>query len=54
MNRHPAISFPAEVDFRVLTLFIRELVKVSWSMSALPSPLDISGARDGELFDDLK
>ncbi|XP_011684040.2 mitochondria-eating protein isoform X1 [Strongylocentrotus purpuratus] len=54
MNRHPAISFPAEVDFRVLTLFIRELVKVAWSMSALPSPLDISGARDGELFDDLK
>ncbi|XP_071487254.1 mitochondria-eating protein-like [Diadema antillarum] len=54
MKRHPAISFPAEVDFRVLTLFIRELVKVAWSMSALPSPLDISGARDGELFDDLK
>lgn len=54
MNRHPAISFPAEVDFRVLTIFIRELVKVAWSMSALPSPLDINGARDGELFDDLK
>ncbi|XP_054754755.2 mitochondria-eating protein-like isoform X1 [Lytechinus pictus] len=54
MNRHPSISFPAEVDFRVLTLFIREMVKVAWSMSALPSSLDITGARDGELFDDLK
>ncbi|XP_072040148.1 mitochondria-eating protein-like isoform X1 [Amphiura filiformis] len=52
MNTHPTIAFPAEVDFRVLTLFIRELVKVSWSMSALPLSLDIATARMGELYDE--
>ena len=54
MNTHPTIAFPAEVDFRVLTLFIRELVKTAWSMSALPLPLDIAAARMGELYDDNK
>lgn len=54
MNTHPTIAFPAEVDFRVLTLFIRELVKMAWSMSALPLALDIAAARMAELFDDNK
>ncbi|XP_077983629.1 mitochondria-eating protein-like [Glandiceps talaboti] len=54
MNRHPTISFPPEVDFRILTLFIRECVKVAWSMSALPSAMDVALASDGELFEDSK
>ncbi|KAJ8028846.1 Mitochondria-eating protein [Holothuria leucospilota] len=54
LNRHPVISFPAEVNFRILTLFIREVVKVSWSMTALPAPLDIAPAREGELFSEVK
>ncbi|XP_070554455.1 mitochondria-eating protein-like [Ptychodera flava] len=54
LNRHPTISFPPEVDFRVLTLFIRECVKVAWSMSALPSPLDIALASDAEVYDESK
>lgn len=54
MNRHPVISFPAEVNFRILTLFIRETVKVAWSMTALPSPLDVAHAREGEMFSEKK
>nr|XP_006823080.1 PREDICTED: mitochondria-eating protein-like isoform X2 [Saccoglossus kowalevskii] len=54
MKRHPSICFPPEMDFRVLTLFIRECVKVSWSMSALPSPVDIAPACDGDVFEDSK
>ncbi|PIK59263.1 putative mitochondria-eating protein isoform X3 [Apostichopus japonicus] len=54
MNRHPVISFPAEVNFRILTLFIRETVKVAWSMTALPSPINIAPAREGELFSEKR
>ena len=54
MNTHPVLSYPPEVDFKALSLFIRELVKVAWDMSALPNPLDIILARAAELFDDLK
>ncbi|XP_022092817.1 mitochondria-eating protein-like [Acanthaster planci] len=54
MNTHPVLSYPPEVDFKSLSLFIRELVKVAWDMSALPNPLDILPARRGELFDDFK
>jgi hypothetical protein len=38
----------------VIHSFIRESIKLAWSMLALPRPLDIAPAASLELFDDAK
>ncbi|XP_073501603.1 mitochondria-eating protein [Phyllobates terribilis] len=54
MNVNPKISFPAEVDFILISGFIREVCRVAFAMQTLEAPLDIAFAVDGELFSETK
>lgn len=54
MNVNPQISFPPEVDFVLISDLITETCKVAFAMQALDSPLDISFASDGELYNDSR
>ncbi|XP_063166552.1 mitochondria-eating protein [Candoia aspera] len=54
MNISPKISFPAGVDFIMISGLIRELCRLAFSMQTLDPPLDISFGIDGELFNEYK
>ncbi|KAM9849277.1 mitochondria-eating protein [Aulostomus maculatus] len=50
MNVDPRISFPAEVDFSLISALIRETCKVAFAMQTLDPPLDLAFASDGEFY----
>ncbi|XP_077333627.1 mitochondria-eating protein isoform X1 [Lithobates pipiens] len=54
MNVNPKISFPPEVDFILISSFIREVCRVAFAMQTIEAPLDIAFAVDGELFSETK
>ncbi|KAM9329492.1 LOW QUALITY PROTEIN: mitochondria-eating protein [Gastrophryne carolinensis] len=54
MNVNPKISFPAEVDFILISSFIREVCRVAFAMQTLEPTLDIAFAIDGELLSESK
>ncbi|XP_053556840.1 mitochondria-eating protein isoform X2 [Bombina bombina] len=54
MNVNPKISFPPEVDFILISSFIREVCRVAFAMQTLEIPLDVAFAVDGELFSESK
>ncbi|XP_039607122.1 mitochondria-eating protein isoform X1 [Polypterus senegalus] len=54
MNVNPKISFPPEVDFILISSFIREVCRLAFSMQTLEPALDIAFTTDGELFSDNK
>uniref|UniRef100_A0A2K6FWS6 Mitochondria-eating protein n=1 Tax=Propithecus coquereli TaxID=379532 RepID=A0A2K6FWS6_PROCO len=54
MNINPKISFPPEVDFCLLSDFIREICCIAFAMQTLEPPLDIAFGADGEVFNDYK
>ncbi|XP_066135164.1 mitochondria-eating protein isoform X2 [Saccopteryx bilineata] len=54
MNVNPKISFPPEVDFCLLSNFIREICCIAFAMQTLEPPLDIAFGADGEIFNDSK
>ncbi|XP_063777015.1 mitochondria-eating protein isoform X6 [Pseudophryne corroboree] len=54
MNVNPKISFPAEIDFILISSFIREVCRVAFAMQTLETPLDIAFGIDGELFSETK
>ncbi|KAL1022582.1 hypothetical protein UPYG_G00029530 [Umbra pygmaea] len=54
MNLNPRISFPPEVDFVLISKFIREACRVAFSMQTLDPPLDLAFTSDGELYSDNK
>ncbi|CAH2300188.1 mitochondria-eating isoform X1 [Pelobates cultripes] len=54
MNVNPKISFPPEVDFILISGFIREVCRLAFAMQTLEEPLDIGFAVDGELFGENK
>ncbi|XP_043827926.1 mitochondria-eating protein isoform X2 [Dromiciops gliroides] len=54
MNVNPKISFPPEVDFVVISCFIKEICCIAFAMQTLDPPLDISFGADGEIFNDCK
>ncbi|XP_030047232.1 mitochondria-eating protein isoform X2 [Microcaecilia unicolor] len=54
MNVHPKISFPPEVDFILISSFIREVCRIAFAMQTLDPPLDIAFTSDGELFSECK
>ncbi|XP_055492357.1 mitochondria-eating protein [Leucoraja erinacea] len=51
---HPKISIPIEVDFILISSFIREICRVAFAMQTLDPPLDIAFTADGELFNENK
>ncbi|XP_059845169.1 mitochondria-eating protein isoform X5 [Hypanus sabinus] len=51
---HPKISMPPEVDFILISSFIREICRVAFAMQTLEPPLDIAFTADGELFNENK
>ncbi|KAJ8397508.1 hypothetical protein AAFF_G00437840 [Aldrovandia affinis] len=54
MNVNPKISFPAEVDFMLLSGFIREVCQVAFAMQTLEPPLQLAFCSDGELYNENK
>ncbi|XP_036620148.1 mitochondria-eating protein isoform X4 [Trichosurus vulpecula] len=54
MNVNPKISFPPEVDFIVISCFIKEICCIAFAMQTLDPPLDIAFGADGEIFNDSK
>nr|XP_033801537.1 mitochondria-eating protein isoform X2 [Geotrypetes seraphini] len=54
MNVNPKISFPPEVDFILISSFIREVCRIVFAMQTLDPPLDIAFSADGELFNESK
>ncbi|XP_041913997.1 mitochondria-eating protein isoform X1 [Alosa sapidissima] len=54
MNVNPRISFPAEVDFVLISSFIRETCRIAFAMQTLDPPLDLAFSTDGELYNDIK
>ncbi|KAM6963195.1 mitochondria-eating protein [Aplochiton taeniatus] len=54
MNVNPRISFPPEVDFILISTFIRETCRVAFAMQTLDPPLDLAFTSDGELYNDTK
>ncbi|XP_037393538.1 mitochondria-eating protein isoform X2 [Pygocentrus nattereri] len=54
MNVNPRISFPPEVDFVLISSFIREMCRIAFSMQTLDPPLDLAFSSDGELYSDVK
>ncbi|XP_054876371.1 mitochondria-eating protein [Poeciliopsis prolifica] len=54
MNKNPQISFPPEVDFRLISPLIRETCKVAFAMQTLDPPLDLAYGSNGELFSNTK
>ncbi|XP_067843728.1 mitochondria-eating protein isoform X2 [Heptranchias perlo] len=54
MSVNPKISFPPEVDFILISSFIRDVCRVAFAMQTLEPPLDIAFTTDGELFNESK
>ncbi|XP_043985071.1 mitochondria-eating protein [Gambusia affinis] len=54
MNKNPQISFPPEVDFRLISPLIRETCRVAFAMQTLDPPLDLAYGNNGELFNNAK
>uniref|UniRef100_A0A3P9Q3K8 Mitochondria-eating protein n=1 Tax=Poecilia reticulata TaxID=8081 RepID=A0A3P9Q3K8_POERE len=54
MNKNPQISFPPEVDFRLICPLIRETCRVAFAMQTLDTPLDLVYGSSGELFNNTK
>ncbi|KAK6313970.1 hypothetical protein J4Q44_G00154290 [Coregonus suidteri] len=54
MNVNPRISFPPEVDFVLISGFIRETCRVAFAMQTLDPPLDLAFTSDRELYSDNK
>ncbi|RXN15184.1 mitochondria-eating isoform X2 [Labeo rohita] len=54
MNVNPRISFPPEVDFVLISSFIREACRIGFAMQTLDPPLDLAFSSDGELYSDVK
>ncbi|NWW39854.1 MIEAP protein, partial [Panurus biarmicus] len=50
MNVNPKLPCPADIDFNVISCFLRELCCLAFSMQTLAPPLDIAFGIDGELF----
>uniref|UniRef100_A0A8C7CS00 Mitochondria-eating protein n=1 Tax=Oncorhynchus kisutch TaxID=8019 RepID=A0A8C7CS00_ONCKI len=50
MNVNPRISFSPEVDFVLISSFIRETCRVAFAMQTLDSPLDLAFTSDPELW----
>ncbi|XP_072191384.1 mitochondria-eating protein isoform X1 [Excalfactoria chinensis] len=54
MKINPKISSTPELDFAVISSFIRELCRMAFSMQTLTPPLDIAFGMDGEFFSETK
>ncbi|XP_058234569.1 mitochondria-eating protein isoform X2 [Hemibagrus wyckioides] len=54
MNVNPRISFPPEVDFMLISSFIRDMCRIAFDMQTLDPPLDLAFSSDGELYSDIK
>lgn len=54
MNVNPKISFPPEVDFILISSFIREVCRTAFAMQTVEPALDIAFSTDGELFNETK
>uniref|UniRef100_UPI00398E816A mitochondria-eating protein isoform X1 n=1 Tax=Pristiophorus japonicus TaxID=55135 RepID=UPI00398E816A len=54
MSVNPKISFPPEVDFILISSFIRDVCRVAFALQTLEPPLDIAFMSDGELFNENK
>ncbi|XP_076873208.1 mitochondria-eating protein isoform X2 [Brachyhypopomus gauderio] len=54
MNVNPRISFPPEVDFLLISSFIRDMCRTAFAMQTLDPPLDLAFSTDGELYNDTK
>lgn len=54
LRRNPRLFLPLDVDYDVITSFVREAVRLAFECSCLAHPLDIALSFDAELFDDLK
>uniref|UniRef100_A0A8B9KXP3 Mitochondria-eating protein n=1 Tax=Astyanax mexicanus TaxID=7994 RepID=A0A8B9KXP3_ASTMX len=54
MNVNPRISFPPEVDFVLISSFIREMCRIAFAMQTLDPTLDLAFSSDGELYSDMK
>jgi len=54
MNVNPRISFPPEVDFVLISSFIREACRIAFAMQTLDPPLDLAFSSDGELYSENK
>uniref|UniRef100_A0AAY4DWE7 Mitochondria-eating protein n=1 Tax=Denticeps clupeoides TaxID=299321 RepID=A0AAY4DWE7_9TELE len=54
MNVNPRISFPPEVDFMLISGFIKETCKVAFAMQTLDPALDLAFSTDGELYSETK
>ncbi|CDQ80014.1 unnamed protein product [Oncorhynchus mykiss] len=50
MNVNPRISFSPEVDFVLISSFIRETCRVAFAMQTLDSPLDLAFTSDPDLW----
>ncbi|NXL70370.1 MIEAP protein, partial [Leptocoma aspasia] len=50
MNKNPKLPCPGEVDYLVISCFIRELCCLAFSMQTLIPALDIAFGIDGEFF----
>ncbi|XP_069487776.1 mitochondria-eating protein isoform X7 [Ambystoma mexicanum] len=54
MNVNPKISFPPEVDFILISSFIREVCRTAFAMQTLDTPIDVAFSSDGELYSESK
>ncbi|XP_060680441.1 mitochondria-eating protein [Hemiscyllium ocellatum] len=54
MSINPKISLPSEVDFILISSFIRDVCRVAFAMQTLEPPLGIAFTADGELFNEKK
>ncbi|KAM6922095.1 mitochondria-eating protein [Xenentodon cancila] len=54
MNMNPRISFPPEVDFSLISTFIRETCRVAFAMQTLDPPPDLAFSSDGELYNESR
>ncbi|XP_072425272.1 mitochondria-eating protein isoform X2 [Chiloscyllium punctatum] len=54
MSINPKISLPSEVDFILISSFIRDVCRVAFAMQTLEPPLGIAFTTDGELFNEKK
>ncbi|KPP56484.1 hypothetical protein Z043_125891 [Scleropages formosus] len=54
MNVNPKISFPAEVDFVLISDFIREACRVAFAMQTLDPQLELAFSSDRELYSESK
>ncbi|XP_048864607.1 mitochondria-eating protein isoform X2 [Brienomyrus brachyistius] len=54
MNVNPKISFPAEVNFVLISGLIRETCHMAFAMQTLDPPLELAFSSDGELYSESK